>query len=795
MKQLILSVVLLLSVAGWALNPETGISLVKLAFDQYYEDHYEELQNYAEPQQFYYFRYEAQALIDMYNATGDDAYLARAKTIAQKAIADAIANPVEVTYGNDSLGSYPCFTHLSSMDHTQLTDFQGGLGLLIIAEELKAHGDSYYQTICDFVETNLVDKWFKRIRRDFAAGPEYDDFYAQIWSDSDTKYDIVELVIDGARDKREMFGLICLILKQMGYTLYPYEDYSDYMFTQAFTIRPDVDAPDWPYNTDIHKSWGLMDQGDGTIELYWMTQFTYDYYPVKQMSTRHASRTVWSAVEAYQRGTISQAAVTALVATFKKKMWDPAYVGQSYTGDPRLTASIDPNDYYPVGPNYFFVHNQTDGTDLDIKEAVYGYVQQPGRHGTIAMGWHRLAQYDNDIKTLLSRIADDLVYDELMGRSSSVMNRIFSGYANVDGEVKLCGLAYGARVKRETNTDWSVLAPVEISTIEQLQQVNLALDGNYILTQDINASQTNPSDPDFDPNGTWGDGEGFDPLGNRVHPFTGTLNGQGYTISGLYINRPTETREGLFGVNQGTSTNIQLIDCDITDRFTVVEINNVEQLQQINLAKDRNYVLTQDIDASQTNPSGTDYDPSGTWGDRKGFKPLGDASVPFTGTLNGQGFTINGLYINRPTETRVGLFGNNQGMLTNVHITDCQITGSGYTGAVAGLNNAGAIASCSAAGSVESHGTRVGGLVGYNLGPNASIVDCYSQCDVEGNGNDRIGGLVGINYNGAAVANCYATGTVTSSGGSMVREFVGYTPDDGTVTNCFYAGTGSYRGC
>ncbi len=82
-------------------------------------------------------------------------------------------------------------------------------------------------------------------------------------------------------------------------------------------------------------------------------------------------------------------------------------------------------------------------------------------------------------------------------------------------------------------------AQIEISTIEELQLIgndpDYPLDGNYILTQDIDASDTV----------NWNDGAGFNPIGayEPEPAFTGVFNGQGYVVTDLYINRPGAARE------------------------------------------------------------------------------------------------------------------------------------------------------------------------------------------------------------------------------------------------------------
>lgn len=42
--------------------------------------------------------------------------------------------------------------------------------------------------------------------------------------------------------------------------------------------------------------------------------------------------------------------------------------------------------------------------------------------------------------------------------------------------------------------------------------------------------------------------------------FTGILDGLGHTISGIYINKPNESNQGLFGTLKGTVKNLKMID-------------------------------------------------------------------------------------------------------------------------------------------------------------------------------------------------------------------------------------------
>ena len=93
----------------------------------------------------------------------------------------------------------------------------------------------------------------------------------------------------------------------------------------------------------------------------------------------------------------------------------------------------------------------------------------------------------------------------------------------------------------------SFAAAYEIWTIYDLQDMEDDLAGDYVLMADIDASATNPNSLNFDST-EWGDGTGFRPVGYQwvgwpytKLPFTGTFDGNGYTINNLYINRTVQT--------------------------------------------------------------------------------------------------------------------------------------------------------------------------------------------------------------------------------------------------------------
>ena len=69
----------------------------------------------------------------------------------------------------------------------------------------------------------------------------------------------------------------------------------------------------------------------------------------------------------------------------------------------------------------------------------------------------------------------------------------------------------------------------------------------------------------YDPNAVDANGENYTAIGNIRHPFKGTFDGQGHTVSGIRINKD-DYKLGLFGYveEDGTVKNVTLVDASIT---------------------------------------------------------------------------------------------------------------------------------------------------------------------------------------------------------------------------------------
>jgi hypothetical protein len=188
----------------------------------------------------------------------------------------------------------------------------------------------------------------------------------------------------------------------------------------------------------------------------------------------------------------------------------------------------------------------------------------------------------------------------------------------------------------------------------------------------------------------------------------------------------------------------------------------------------------------------------------RALQPTGSFNDAWYGSFDGQGHVIRDLFIDRPAERDVGLFGGvlNWTMIKNVEVTGATVTGQSYVGILVGTNY-GTVSSCYSSGDVtgdeyvgvlvggsgntstisncfsvgSAHGgTVVGGLLGGNTG---TVSDSYSLASAVG--DSQVGGFIG--GNGGTASNCYSAGSVGGNddiGGLVGADF------DGTVTNSFW---------
>ena len=247
----------------------------------------------------------------------------------------------------------------------------------------------------------------------------------------------------------------------------------------------------------------------------------------------------------------------------------------------------------------------------------------------------------------------------------------------------------------------------------------------------------------------------------------------------------------------------------------------------------RGYELVRDLDFEVGDSYFDAAKNQAPWTSGDGWQPIGK----FSGILEGNGYTVSNLTIDRPRDN-VGLFSHlaSGSTVIGISLLDVEVRGQHYVGSLVGQNNEGTISNSYSSGSVSgenetgglvgrnsrggsisnststvqvstsgdwagglvgvNHGTisdsyssgpvngnwQIGGLAGYNSG---TISDSHSSGSVSGNGN-RVGGLVGAN-SGGIISDSYSSGPVTSRNGSNVGGLAGQN-SGGTITNSYSSG-------
>ncbi|MCR5158879.1 MAG: hypothetical protein K6D37_07120 [Prevotella sp.] len=178
------------------------------------------------------------------------------------------------------------------------------------------------------------------------------------------------------------------------------------------------------------------------------------------------------------------------------------------------------------------------------------------------------------------------------------------------------------------------------------------------------------------------------------------------------------------------------------------------------------------------------YDPNKA----NNYTPIGGSGYPFRGTFDGQGNTISGIRISGNNEN-VGLFGNNEGTVKNLTVSDCYFAGSDLVGTVVGTvvgHNVGSIENCHVEADVFVAGeSTVGGVAADNSG---SVSGCTSAATINSTVENftYLGGITGDNY--GLLADNLFTGTISvETAGFAIGAITGNNgSENGTLTNNFH---------
>jgi hypothetical protein len=317
--------------------------------------------------------------------------------------------------------------------------------------------------------------------------------------------------------------------------------------------------------------------------------------------------------------------------------------------------------------------------------------------------------------------------------------------------------------------DGTELDPYQISTCQQLQNMNQHLDAYYILINnfDCTASETWNENVDEWVDGIV-DGElipdsystdtgsdvvvtnngyfGFEPIGDEETPFTGRLDGDDYTISNLWIFRKNTDRVGLFGsIQDAHLLELNLVDSDIVGSDNtgglVGFVGANSEITDIDLQNNmvRAYLA---------------YNGGGLAGRIEGATNVSNITNT-GGTVHGSGSVIGGIvgYLESTTIDNAS--------------SSAAVDGGYQVGGFVGNMNQSTITNSSATGNVQSDrleselfvksGYYAGGFVGDMY--QSTIEDSYATGDISTTG-DYAGGFAG-SVSESTITNSYAVGSVT----------------------------------
>ena len=299
----------------------------------------------------------------------------------------------------------------------------------------------------------------------------------------------------------------------------------------------------------------------------------------------------------------------------------------------------------------------------------------------------------------------------------------------------------------------------------------------------------------------WTTGNGWEPIGIRNtfgrghNRFKAIFDGNGHTISNLYINGTGPDKAGPVGLfnsthSSGVIREVGLVNADVTGRAYVGGL--VGSSSGAIVASH----VTGSVSATGTVSQGNTF-AGGLVGDHSGgtisdsyatasVSGILDSGGRVGGLAGGNAGTINNSYATGSVTGDWyvgGLVGYNHntttssGKISNSYATG-SVTGEVYVGGLVGNNNEGTISDSYATGSVSGEQV-VGGLVGPSEG---TIIASYATGSVTG--DSHVGGLVGRNFD--SVIASYATGSVT--GNSDVGGLAG-SMNEGTIIASYATGS------
>ena len=305
---------------------------------------------------------------------------------------------------------------------------------------------------------------------------------------------------------------------------------------------------------------------------------------------------------------------------------------------------------------------------------------------------------------------------------------------------------------------------IEVSNLEQLDAIRYDLDGDGSPDNSGDATKYGDAFPtsgteavcesacngyeltrslDFDNsvsyasgavNPDWTTGNGWDPIGDSLDQFGAEFDGNGHSISNLYINLPAADHVGLFAStnDSGLIRRMGLTNIGVTGKVFVGGL----------VGRNRGTVIASHASGNVSGDAGV----GGLVGGSRGTSTVRDSYAAVT--------------VSAAQHSAGGLVGGNGGTIISCYATG-DVTSINQVGGLTGISsdsNTATIISSYATGNVTGD-RQVGGLLGRQGGTAGTgligaIISSYATGSVSGN-SSSVGGLVGTNVRESMVTASY----------------------------------------
>jgi len=227
--------------------------------------------------------------------------------------------------------------------------------------------------------------------------------------------------------------------------------------------------------------------------------------------------------------------------------------------------------------------------------------------------------------------------------------------------------------------------------------------------------------------------------GNKYYVTQNSLSAGGWTKFAITLD---SSLNGLFNMD------LSEMDVEIILSNDVFDLKTPDDILNINTKPFAKFRLVNDI-----NMDGVD------------FAGIGSLSAPFTGTFDGNGYSIFNVKVKVNNESTKGFFNATNGAtIKNLGLSNFSFKGSVISGGDTSVDLGGLVGSCKS----------------------TTIDQCYVTGTIVG--RDHVGGLIGGNCDNVTISNTYVD--VTVNAGSQAGGFFGVTAGDNiSIANSYFEGS------